>query len=68
MRNSRLVGTSFILCATSLLAALLYEPSTLGGLLGLDIFLSEANVVLLGLLVVVACGAGGVAALKLRPH
>jgi predicted membrane protein len=68
MRKSRLFGLSLIMCGASLLTALLYEPSTIGGIFGLDKLISEANVVLLSLLMVVACCIGGVAALKFRPR
>jgi hypothetical protein len=68
MTKSRLFGITSIMAGSVLLAALLYEPSNIVTVLGLENVLSEGAVALLGLFIVAACGIGGGAALRFRPR
>lgn len=59
MRKQRILGMSLIAAGLGLFAILAYEPATLANLPGLVTRMSEATVVVLGLIAVAgSCGAG----------
>lgn len=63
-RRSRFLGITLCAAGVALFATLAYEPAIVVTAFRLDQVLSEASVVVLGLSIVVACGFGGLKALR----